>query len=56
MNGHSLKDGIIVVVTIIDVAGILMLVLGLLVAVLVVLGVVFLVIIAIAACRYFYYH
>ena len=43
------------VVTIIDIAGVLMLVLGLLVVVLVVLGVV-LVVIEIAASRYCYYY
>ena len=52
----TLKDRIIVVVTIFDIAGVLMLVLGLLVVVLVVLGVGFLMVIAIAACHYAYYH
>ena len=50
----SSKDGMIVVVTIIAIAGVLMVVLGLLVVVLVVLGVV-VVVIEIAASRYCYY-
>ena len=54
-EGSRQKDGIIVVVTIIDIARVLMLVLGLLVVALVVLGVV-LVVIEIAASRYCYYY
>ena len=45
----TLKDSIIVVVTIIDIGGVL-------VVVLVVLGVVFSVLVAVVACHYSYYH